>query len=188
MVRKVIIVAPKQVTEFLQIEFAEEWDTQITCENIEYMWYHLYTGALSDESEIVCIVDDLFDENHESFAEAVAMLAPEALVMILAYENKEEVIRAKVREFAQVHSLPSAPFYFIRAATALYEIEETISKRERTSATKVFNLNDEAVKKIHASRKDEVIASDSAGDETEKRIATVHESTGIAISTSDSKQ
>lgn len=125
MARKVIIVAPKVVSDFLAEEYVD-WDTQASCETIADMWDGLNSGALSENSEIVLIADILYNEDPEAFVEAIAMLAPEALVMILSYTNEDEIIRARIQDFMQERNLPEAPFHFIRQEVALPEIEEKI--------------------------------------------------------------
>jgi cellulose biosynthesis protein BcsQ len=125
MARKVIIVAPKVVSDFLAEEFVD-WDTQATCETIADMWTGLETGALSEDTEIVLIADILYDENPDAFIDVVASFAPEALVMILSYTNQDEIIRARTEEYVQDRNLTEAPFHFIRQEVALPEIEEKV--------------------------------------------------------------
>lgn len=130
MARKVIIVAPKVVSDFLADEYVD-WDTQVPCETIADMWNGLNTGELSsEETEIVLIIDTLFNDTPEELVEAVAMFAPEALVMVLSYTNEDEIIRARVEEFAAGKGYEEAPFYFIRSEVALQEIEETIYQHD----------------------------------------------------------
>lgn len=158
MAAKVIIVAPKVVSDFLADEYVD-WDTQIPCETIAQMWNGLNTGELSDGSEIVFIIDTLFSDTPDEFIEAVAMIAPEALVMILSYTDKDEIIRARVAEFAQGHSIPAAAFYSIPAETALQDIEETLIKHDPSGTlfTPVkpvlrfpFRIKDESPKMVYA--------------------------------------
>ena len=125
MARKVIIVAPKVVSDFLAEEYVD-WDTQAPCETISDVWDGLNSGALSENTEIVLIADILYNADPEAFIEAVATFAPEALVMILSYTNEDEIIRARIEEFVQNRNLTQAPFHFIRQEVALPEIEEKI--------------------------------------------------------------
>lgn len=126
MARKVIIVAPKVVSDFLAEEYVD-WDTQAHCETIADMWDGLNSGVLSEDTEIVLIADILYNDDPNAFIEAVAMFAPEALVMILSYTNEDEIIRARIEEFVQDRDdLTQAPFHFIRQEVALPEIEEKI--------------------------------------------------------------
>ena len=102
MSRKVIIVGQEVLHDFFKQNY-EHWDVQVVCESIDALWENLGAGTLSSNSEIVIFVDELYEENPTAFAEAVATLAPEALVMILSYtEGLEEYITHGVSEINAV--------------------------------------------------------------------------------------
>lgn len=131
MTRKVIIVGPKVVSDFLKSEYAD-WDTQIPCANISDLWNGLDTDEISQETEIILIVDALFNETPDAFAEVVATFAPHALVMVLSYDL-EASIRTRVANFAEKELIPAAPFHFIRAEIALHNIEDTIRQHDHAN-------------------------------------------------------
>jgi cellulose biosynthesis protein BcsQ len=169
MARKVIIVAPKVVSDFLADEYVD-WDAQIPCETIADMWNGLNTGELSDESDVVLIIDTLFHDTPEEFIEAVATFAPEALVMVLSYTNEDEIIRARVEEFAQDKGLQEAPFHFIRSEVALQEIEETIYQHDHADellakavaeTSKTVSIKVDSANKVDTSRNGLVITATS---------------------------
>lgn len=124
--RKVIIVAPTVVSNSLADNY-KHWDTQTPVENIDQLWHGLETGALSPESDIVILIDILFQPDPEKFIDTVASFAPEALVLILSYTNDEELIKARVAEHVRSTGGKSAPFYFIRRDVAITEIDEAVA-------------------------------------------------------------
>lgn len=134
MSRKVIIVAQEVLHTFFHDNYQKwDWDVQAPCEDIASLWSGLESGALSNESEIVIFLDELYEQSPDEFAEAVALFAPEALVLILSYtEGIEEYIKLAVSEKAEANAVASgekyepAPFYFIRPQVALQEIDEIV--------------------------------------------------------------
>lgn len=126
MSRKVIIVAQEMLHTFFKENYTH-WDVQTPCEDIASLWAGLETGALSDESEIVIFLDELYETAPDEFADAVASFAPEALVLILSYtQGIEDYITHAVDTKAATEGIEKAPFYFIRPAVALQEINEVV--------------------------------------------------------------
>lgn len=133
MKRKVIIVAPNTISEFMKKEYTD-WDSQ-NCETIEGMWQGLEAGELSNDAEIVILSDTLFDDSPDVFAEAVSWLATEVLVIILAFGNKEGNIRAKVKEFEfkqfKLNWMPKkVEFCFINSRLTFPEIDKILDKHD----------------------------------------------------------
>lgn len=124
--RKVIIVAPSVVSNSLADNY-KHWDTQAPVENIDQLWRGLETGALSPDSDIVILIDILFQPEPDKFIDAVASFAPEALVLILSYTNDEELIKARVAEHVRANGSTPSPFYFIRRDVAITEIDEAVA-------------------------------------------------------------
>jgi cellulose biosynthesis protein BcsQ len=188
MARKVIIVAPKVVSDFLAEEYVD-WDTQTSCETIADMWDGLNSGALSENTEIVLIADILYNENPDAFIEVVATFAPHALVLVLSYTNEDEIIRARVEEFVQDGDLTEAPFYFIRQEVALPDIEEKIYQydhqdeiiaRTNEELSKTVAINVDPTKKVDTSRNGLVITVTSPKGGAGKSSVAVLTATTLA--------
>ncbi|MBC9704801.1 MAG: hypothetical protein H9W81_07475 [Enterococcus sp.] len=128
MSRKVIIVGPEVIHDFFKQNY-EHWDVQEVCEDIETLWTYLPEGKLSEDSDIVILVDELYESNPEGFTATVASLSPAALVMVLSYtEGIEEYIVHDVAALNQVNEVEDeSPFYFIRPEIALAEIQDTVN-------------------------------------------------------------
>jgi len=108
---KVIIVSPKEIHDYFTESYAE-WDTQIPVETIDEMWSGLQQGTLSTETSLV-IFSDAYLENYESdLATAIATFAPEALVLVLFYDqdNYTQISRI-VEEKSKELGLSSSKFY-----------------------------------------------------------------------------
>lgn len=127
MSRKVIVVGPEEIYDFFKENYAH-WDVQVPCPTVDDLWANLENGSLdADNSEIVIFVDTLYEVYPEAFTQAVATLAPEALVMILSYSESNEYISNSVTQLNYQNGVEEeAPFYFIRPDIAIQEIQETV--------------------------------------------------------------
>lgn len=129
MSRKVIIVAQEVLHGFFQQSYPH-WDVQTPCESIPALWDGMESGALSDTSDIVIFLDNLYEDDPDAFSEAIASFAPEALVIILSYtDGLEEYIKHGVKAVVEDENsgLTDAPFYFVRHDIALPEIDELVN-------------------------------------------------------------
>lgn len=127
---KVIIVAPPAISNALKENYPN-WDTQN--DNIRHlgdMWDALEDGTVSNESEIIIILDYEFGKTNQSrdfFAASIATLAPNALVMILDYKNIQDEIRLKVDERFASQGIEPAEYFFVRQDVAMSQIDENIN-------------------------------------------------------------
>ena len=151
--RKVIIVAPTVVSNSLADNY-KHWDTQTPVENIDQLWHGLETGTLSPESDVVILIDILFQPDPEKFIATVASFAPEALVLILSYTNDEEIIKARVAEHVRSTGAKSAPFYFIRRDVAITEIDEAVAYYDHGAAAVDAAIAEQRAVEINVSDRD----------------------------------
>lgn len=164
MSRKVIIVGQEVLHDFFKQNY-EHWDVQVKCESIDALWDNLGAEQLSEESEIVIFVDELYEEDPAAFAAAVATLAPEALVMVLSYtEGLEEYITHSVSEINTANNVEDAPFYFIRPEIALAEIHDTVNFYDNGKAAAEKTRNQQKAMSIDASHVTQQSTVDTSRD------------------------
>lgn len=123
---KVIIVGPEDVFDYFTSVWSEwdsaavpnmpwvNWDTQHAVADISQMWAELNDGKLSADSEIVILNEVTFNEQGDELETAIATFAPEALVLVVSYEeNLQAVIRERVAAKQTEYNMRAANFYFI---------------------------------------------------------------------------
>lgn len=123
---KVIIVGPEDVFDYFTSVWSEwdsaavpnmpwvNWDTQHAVADISQMWAELNDGQLSADSEIVILNEVTFNEQGDELETAIATFAPEALVLVVSYEEDlQAVIRERVAAKQAEYNMRAANFYFI---------------------------------------------------------------------------
>lgn len=126
---KTIIVAGEDVHAFLSERY-RDWDTQTPVTTIEAMWDGLGNGTLSAESEIVIFSDHFRDPNNvgEDLELAIATLAPNALVMVLSYdESARGIIDSRVEMISRREGMDQGKVYFVNVATPEDDIDAAIA-------------------------------------------------------------
>lgn len=158
--RKVIIVGPEAVHEFIAGQF-QYWDCQDPSESITDLWAGLKQGTLSTSSDIVIFVDVVFADDPEGFIEAISNFAANALVMVLAYNpDWQDQIQTLVNnteandEYQQIHR-ENLPFYFIQTNTAVVSIEEIVNFYDNR-AIETVKFREEAAKPINADAQNKI--------------------------------
>lgn len=127
---KTIIVSDEAVHEFLSGRYPN-WDTQVPVTSVEALWDGLSAGTLSAESEIVIFSDQYRDPNNQSeeLEIAIATLAPNALVMVITYdESSFSVLRERVRAIANREGLEPAKIYFVDPSTPEDDIDVALNE------------------------------------------------------------
>lgn len=126
---KVACIGDPSLHAFLAEEFPE-WDWQIPVETIHEFYGEMGNG-IDLETRAIFIYDGLFDPSGEdnSFEDAIARLAPYALIAILNY-NKEHnsTIQRLVSNAAANNAWDEEKFYFIDDEQPLISIEQAISE------------------------------------------------------------
>lgn len=123
-----VFIGPDSVGDALA-KMRSDWEFRPHQPTIEAFERGLESGTLSNEISVVLIVDSLFDSRTESeaFADAIARLAPHALVAVISYnpQFRNEIV-VKVAEHAHRRGFSSAPFYFVDPKRPMATLNEAV--------------------------------------------------------------
>lgn len=134
-----VFVGPAAVGDAIA-RMRADWKFQHHQPTVEDFQRNLSDGSLTNEINVVLIVDKFFDSRKGSglFADTIANLAPYALVAVVSYtpELRSDIV-AEVAKCSLRSGIPSSPFYFVdsrRPNLTLDEAVEDFLSREKLAA------------------------------------------------------
>jgi Flp pilus assembly CpaE family ATPase len=149
---KVIVVGSEDVFEYFSSVWTQwdwanpaipnapwrNWDTQHPVADLDQMWNELNNGSLSAESEVVILNELSYSESNDEFETAIATFAPEALVLVISYdESLQSTIASKVAAKQAQLNISQEQFYFINTwEDPLGDIVKSFQANEVANAAK----------------------------------------------------
>lgn len=133
---QVIVVAEPQIHDFFT-EAYPDWDTQRPVEGIADMWAGIGDASLSDQSKLIIISDQYYDNTgaDSSLELAISTLAPLACVIVIAYdEQASPLIEERVNAAYAASGQEISPFWFIDPQSPLPGVKDALDAYQNPDA------------------------------------------------------
>lgn len=129
---RALYIGPPQVGKALE-ELRPEWDFQPTVPNIAALWEGLVEGSISNDIQIILVIDLFFDQTGQdkAFEKLVAQMGPYCFLGIINYkENLREHMREQISNEAYSIGADSADvhYYFIDPQKPNPSLDEALNK------------------------------------------------------------
>lgn len=185
---KVVCIGNPLIHKFLSEHYVQ-WDWQIPVESIEQFDDYLNNDVIDDESTIVFVHDQLYDETgaNTAFEKFIAYLSPYAMVAIVNYRPEHKGrMQDSISNMASRNGYHSDIYHFISKEDPFKSIDEAIS-------THIQQSNNEDIVEV-LSDGEAIIDLSSYADESEaddyvgaKQFLTDNEKIGKVIAVTSSK-
>lgn len=187
---KVIIVGPEDIFEYFTANWPE-WDAQKQVSDLNDMWDGLESRDLDDESKIV-ILNEIFDSpDTDDLEVAIATFAPQALILVVAYDNENKAnISAKVAAKQADSGTTGFSFYYINTwEDPISDVQNAIEadKRERAARASARRVNTNPAAPQMNSTRPSVTPSEAAAPRVQEIPEAFKGKKGLVVASTSSK-